>query len=195
MPGAQDRPRCRNNPAARCIPMGTGRLMRQKHSSAEAQLGLPEYRGHTLAERVAFALLVLFVVGAMAGLFGDGPLSEAVVASDDGQMRVEYQRFCRRQAQQSLDVTFPTQPGADSVELTLNGDYLRRVQITEIFPQPLESSHHQAGKLRFTTDGSGQAMTVRMHLEPQHAGMLEAHLTAALPGKPAEVHFKQIVYP
>lgn len=166
--------------------------MRQKHS-AEAQLGLPEYRGHSLVEKVAFALLVLFVLSALAGLFGDGPLSQAVL--DDGKLRVEYQRFCRRHAPQSLEITFPTQPGADSVELSLNGDYLRRVQITEIFPQPLESSHQQTGKLRFATDGSGRAMTVRVHLQAQHAGVLEAHLTAALPGKPAEVHFKQIVYP
>lgn len=169
--------------------------MPQKRSSAEAQLGLPEYRGHSLAEKVAFALLVLFIVAAMLGAFGDGVLSETSVSSADGRLRVEYQRFARREAQQILDITFPTQPGANSVELDLSGDYLRRVQITEIFPQPMESAHQQTGKLRFATDGSGETMTVRMHLEPEHAGVLDVRLSAATPGKAAEVQFKQLVYP
>lgn len=169
--------------------------MRPKRSSAEAQLGLPEYRGHSLVEKVAFAMLVLFVVGAPLGLFGDGPLSQASVSSADGTMRVEYQRFCRRQAPQTLDINFPTQPGADSIELTVDGDYLRRVQITEIFPQPVESTHQQLGKFRFVTDGSGQDMTVRLHLVPEHAGVLDARFAVGPRGKQAEVRFQQIVYP
>lgn len=169
--------------------------MPQKSSSAEAQLGLPEYRGHTLAEKIAFILLVLFVIGALLGLFGDGPLSESVATSADGQVRVEYQRFCRRHAPQLLDVTFPTERGVNSVELHLDSDYLRDVQITEIFPHPLQASHQQAGKLRFATDGSGGAMTVRLHLQPQHAGVLEAHLSAGPRDAPVQVQFSQLVYP
>lgn len=165
--------------------------MRQQGSSAEAQLGLPEYRGHSTAEKIALVLLVLFVLGALAGLFGDGPLSQSSVASADGQMRVEYQRFSRRLAPQSLDITLPTQAGADRVEVRINAEYLRRVQVTEIFPQLLESTHHATGLLRFATDGSGEPMTVRVHLEAEHAGLQEARLSV---GRQV-VEFKQIVYP
>lgn len=165
--------------------------MQQQGSSAEAQLGLPEYRGHTTVEKIAFALLVLFVLAALAGLFGDGPLSQATATSNDGQMRAEYQRFCRRAAQQSLDITLPTQAGVDEVELRVSAEYLRRVQITEIFPQPLQSAHHQSGILRFATDGSGEPMHVRVHLEAQHAGSQAARLSA---GRQV-VHIKQLVYP
>lgn len=164
--------------------------------SAEARLGLPEYRGHTLAEKIAFALLVLFVIGAMLGLFGDGPLSRTVASSADGQVRVEYQRFHRRAAPESLDITFPVPSGTDAIELAINGDYLRRVQITEIFPEPEQSRHDEhGGKLRFATEGSGRPMTVRVHLKPQHAGLLEARLAVGPPGKSETVHFKQLVYP
>ncbi|HEY0681910.1 MAG TPA: hypothetical protein VGD45_06250 [Steroidobacter sp.] len=165
--------------------------MRQQGSSAEAQLGLPEYRGHTTAEKIFLALLVLFILGALAGLFGDGPLSQSSIASADGQVRMEYQRFSRRLAPQSLEITLPTHASAGHVELHLNAEYLRRVQITEIFPQPLESTHHRTGLLRFATDGSGEPMTVRVHLEAEHAGLQEAQLSV---GRQV-VRFKQIVYP
>lgn len=164
--------------------------------SAESQLGLPEYRGHSLIERIAFALLVLFVIAALLGLFGDGPLSESVASSADGQVRVEYQRFGRRVTPQSLEITVPVPRGTTAVELAINDDYLRAVQITEIFPEPMDVNHQRpAGKLRFSTDDSGQSMTVRLHLRPQHAGLLDARLTVGPPGKPAAVHFKQLVYP
>ncbi len=165
--------------------------MRRTGSSAEAQLGLPEYRGHSIAEKIAFALLVLFIVAAIVGLFGDGPLSRTAAASDDGQMRVAYQRFCRRVAQQTLDITLPTQPGVDSVELRIDAEYLRGVQITEIFPQPLSSTHHQTGAVRFATDGSGEPMNVRVHLEAQHAGSQATRLSVG----PRVVRIEQFVYP
>ena len=164
--------------------------------TAEAQLGLPEYRGHSRIERFAFGLLVLFIVGALLGLFGDGPLSRATATGADGRVRIDYQRFCRRVTPQVLDITFPVPAGTDSVELSINDAYLHGVQITETFPQPVQSSHGEsAGKLRFNTAGNSKAMSVRVHLRAQHAGVLDARLTVGPPGKPAEVSFRQLVYP
>lgn len=164
--------------------------------SAEAQLGLPEYRGHSRIERFAFGLLVLFIVGALLGLFGDGPLSRTTATSADGQVKIEYQRFCRRVTPQLLDITFPVPVGVESIELTINDEYLRGVQITETFPQPVESSHGQAsGKLRFRPVGNSESMSVRVHLRAQEAGLLNARLQVGPPGKRAEVKFRQIVYP
>lgn len=169
--------------------------MSQERSSAEARLRLPEYRGHSPAEKIAFAMLVLFIVAALLGLFGDGPLSETTVSSADGRMHVQYQRFCRRDAPQSLNITLATRSDVDSIELSIGHDYLRSVQITEIFPEPAASMHQQAGRLRFITDGSGRAMTVRLHLKPQRAGVLQARFAAGPPGHQATVQLKQFAYP
>lgn len=166
--------------------------MSQEGKSAETRLGLPEYRGHGIAERIAFAGLILFVAAAIAGAFGGGPISDAVTASADGALRVEYQRFARRDALQVLDITVPTQPGAKEVELTLDSDYLRRVQITEIFPEPLEATAQQSGRIRFATDGSGQPMKVRVHLRPHDFGSMTVSASVARHG---EARFKQLVYP
>lgn len=169
--------------------------MRAKRT-AESQLGLPEYRGHSLIERIAFALLVLFVIGALLGVFGDGPLSRSIASSADGQVRVEYERFCRRVTPESLEMTVPVPRGTSAIELTINDEYLRGVQITEILPEPVDFNHQRpAGKLRFSAEDSGQSMTVRLHFRPQRAGLLDARLAVGPPGRPATVRFKQLVYP
>lgn len=164
--------------------------MRQEGNSAESHLRLPEYRGHGYVEKLARTLLILFILAAMAGVFGDGPLGNGAVTSQDGQLRVEYQRFCRRDAHQMVEVTLPTQRDAKQVEFTLSSEYLQRVQVTEIFPPPLEST--RPNSLRFATDGSGKPMTVRLHMKPQFSGWQQAHIAAARHGS---VHFKQFVYP
>jgi len=169
--------------------------MPQPRSSPEARLGLPEYRAHSPAEKIAFVALVLFIVAALLGVFGDGPLSDTEISSRDGRLQVHYQRFCRRLAPQSLDITLATTRGADSIDLNIDGDYLRSVQITEVFPQPVTTTLQQAGRLRFTTDGSGQSMIVRLHLKPQRAGLLEARFSAGPPGRPFTVQLKQFAYP
>jgi hypothetical protein len=166
--------------------------MREKGKSAESHLGLPEYRGHSFAEKAAFGCLILFVAAAIAGAFGDGPVSNAVTTSEDGALRVEYQRFARREARQALDISVPTQPGANEVELRLGGEYLQRVRITEIFPHPLQSSGQESGRLRFATDGSGQPVTVRIHLQAQQFGSMTGSAAVATHG---EARFKQFVYP
>lgn len=166
--------------------------MPQEGQSAESRLGLPEYRSHGIAGKIAFTGLILFVAAAIAGAFGDGPVSDAVTASKDGALQVEYQRFARRDAQQVLQITVPTRPGAKAVELTLNSEYLRRIEITEIFPEPIEATAQESGRLRFATDGSGRPMTVRVLARAQEFGSLTGSVAVAPHG---EARFKQFIYP
>lgn len=169
--------------------------MRPAGSSAESRLGLPEYRSHALGQKIALGLLSSFILAALAGVFGDGPLSDAHVTSPDGQLRVDYQRFGRRDAEQTLDITLLAPRGSEQIELSLDQEYLRRVQITEIFPAPLQSSHQQAGRLSFATDRSGTPILVRLHLQALRAGVVQAHLTAGTASKRVAVDFEQLVYP
>ena len=166
--------------------------MAKDQGSAESRLHLPEYRGHGIVELTGFACLVLFVAAAMGGAFGDGPASNATGASGDGSLQVEYQRFCRRHAPQEIRVTVPTQRGVNHVELTFNSEYLRRVQITEIAPQPQQATAQSEGRLRFVTDGSGTPLTVQLHVQAQRAGFQQAVVSVARHG---DVQLKQFVYP
>lgn len=56
-------------------------------------------------ERVGWYVLVAIVLLALAGLFGNGPLSDAEVVSQDGRVRVEYQRLSRSGTTDSIFIT------------------------------------------------------------------------------------------
>jgi hypothetical protein len=170
-----------------------GRFMRKEADSPESKLGLPEYHGHSVAEKTAFAALIVFVGASAAGAFGGGPASETVTDSASGKLQVEYQRFLRRDASEVMVITAPTPRGARSVELTFNAEYLRRVQITEVFPEPVESTSQGNGKLRFNTDGTGEPIEVRLHYQARLPGFMTAHLAVASAGE--QVRIKQLVYP
>lgn len=49
--------------------------------------------------------LVLIVLLATAGLFGNGPLSDAQVSSEDGRVQVDYQRLSRSGTTDKLRIT------------------------------------------------------------------------------------------
>lgn len=167
--------------------------MRQEGENAEAKLGLPEYRGHSSGEMTAFAALILFVAAAAAGAFGGGPVSDTMTASKSGKLQIQYHRFLRRDAAEVLQISVPTIAGAREVELSFNTDYLRRVQITDVFPEPLEVISHQDGRLRFRTDASGQPVAVRLHYQARLPGFMTAQIAVA--GQPEQARFKQLVYP
>ncbi len=60
-------------------------------------------------ERVGWYLLVVIVLLGLAGVFGNGPLSNAQVTSADGRLHVEYQRLSRSGTTDSLRITVPRQ--------------------------------------------------------------------------------------
>jgi len=167
--------------------------MRQEGQSAEDRLGLPEYRGHSIAEKTAFAALILFVAAAAAGAFGGGPVSDTVAGSQSGKLQIQYHRFLRRDAAEVLEITVPTVAGTSDVELTFNTEYLRRVQITNVFPEPVEVISHDNGKLRLRTDASGQPVAVRLHYQARLPGFMTAQISVV--GQPEQARFKQLVYP
>jgi hypothetical protein len=57
-------------------------------------------------ERVGWYVLVAIVLLALAGLFGNGPLSDAEVVSQDGRVRVEYQRSAEAARQTAFSSPF-----------------------------------------------------------------------------------------
>ncbi|MEW7855134.1 hypothetical protein AB2M95_04440 [Pseudomonas chlororaphis] len=108
-------------------------------------------------ERVGWYALVVVVLLTLAGLFSRGPLSTRDISSADGSLRVEYQRFLRNGATDSL--TLHLRGGARQLlEVEIAGELLQGFSVQALQPEPLKASSAGAGiRLWLRTDADGQA--------------------------------------
>lgn len=133
-------------------------------------------------QRAGWAVLSLFVLAALAGAFGHGPLSSAEATA--GTVQVRYERFVRWETPTTLEVTAGA-PGS----FVLGAAYLARVRVEEIHPEP-KAQQPVPGGVRYTFDGA--PAVVRFTVEPQRMGRLHGRLVA--PGG-ATTTLRQFVYP
>ncbi|MCO7519126.1 MULTISPECIES: hypothetical protein [unclassified Pseudomonas] len=142
-------------------------------------------------ERVGWYVLVLIVLLALAGLFGNGPLSDAEVTSSDGRVQVEYQRLSRSGTTENLRITVRGTAG-EAVTVLLGGSLLREASIETLQPEPLASlSHGKALMLQLGTSKDGIA-TLYLTLRSEHVGSLEGVVRA---GSRSAVRFNTFLYP
>lgn len=142
-------------------------------------------------ERVGWYVLVLIVLLALAGLFGNGPLSDAEVMSQDGRLKVEYQRLSRSGTTDNLFITVRGIPG-QPVTVELEGSLLRKASIETIQPEPqMSMSHGPALLLQLGTSKDGMA-TLYLTLRSEHVGTLDGTVRA---GPQSAVNFSTFLYP
>jgi hypothetical protein len=142
-------------------------------------------------ERVGWYVLVIIVLLALAGLFGNGPLSDAEVVSQDGRLKVEYQRLSRSGTTDNLFITIQGSPG-QPVMVELEGSLLREASIETMQPEPQVSmSHGPALLLQLGTSKDGMA-TLYLTLRSEHVGSLEGVVRS---GSNTKVHFSTFLYP
>lgn len=142
-------------------------------------------------ERVGWYVLVLIVLLALAGLFGNGPLSDAERWSEDGRVKVEYQRLSRSGTTDNLYITVQGEPG-QPVKVELEGSLLRAASIETMQPEPqLSKSHGPALLLQLGTGQDGVA-TLYLTLRSEHVGSLEGIVRA---GPQSVVQFSTFLYP
>jgi hypothetical protein len=144
-------------------------------------------------ERVGWILMALTLLAAMAGLLGTGALSRAKAGQDD-LLSVEYSRFARYQAPDSLRVR--VNPGVSrngKVRLWLDSEYIQNIELKHIDPEP---ERVEAGPERFTYtfnfSGDGQATTLIFHFEPNNFGRMSAAIGL---GDGPPLAFTQFIYP
>jgi hypothetical protein len=135
-------------------------------------------------QRVGWLVIAAIIVGALLGIFGDGPLSRAAVERDG--LRLEYERFARLQQSTRLLVELTkTGPG----EIAFNRGYLESFRIEQITPEPREVE--TSGEwLVYRFGGSGTS-TVIFHLLPEKFG--SAAGAARAYGN--SLAFRQFIYP
>jgi hypothetical protein len=151
-------------------------------------------RREWIFERIAWVAMTAFVLAALLGLFGTGPLSDRTAASADASLEVDYERFLNIHSATELNVRVSgevTAPG--TFRIAINQDYLTGMHILRMTPEPERS---ETGDNRqvflFRAVDPGRPAVVQFHLEPCRTGARQAQIVAG--GGPT-VEFGQLVYP
>lgn len=113
--------------------------MAEKSHSGDLELDqdLDFERRNWTVERVAWVIMAIVGLAALAGLFGPGPLSKTSIGEQGEPLWLEYSRFGRFKAPLTLRVHVGPNTGQQSpMRIWLSREYLEAVQIEQISPQP-----------------------------------------------------------
>jgi hypothetical protein len=148
------------------------------------------------AQRVAWALMALVLLAALAGLLGSGPLSPTSVTSADGAVRVDYERFVRRDTRTTVRVHLrPASAESSTLALWLARPYLEGMKVDSVLPPPRRvqgAGDRITWGFEVSPREPREQLTVTIHLVPEGSGTRWAGIgLEAGPG----VRFRQWVYP
>ncbi len=143
-------------------------------------------------QRGGWLVMVAIIVAALIGLLGAGPLSSTTVES--GPLQLNYSRFERRHAPTALEVSVASSAASqDQVEVWISADYLARIEITSIMPEPEEVIVTDDRAIyRFSIDDQAQRPTILIALEHDDPGLSTGRI-GMIDG--SELTFWQFVYP
>lgn len=144
-------------------------------------------------QRVGWAAMALIILLGAAGLFGQGPASQATAGSVTGPLYLEYERFGRYQSSSTLrlHIQAPDEPGP--ILLWINSAYLAGIEIQQITPSPAKMSAADQGVLvHINTSGRREPSVVTVYFQFHSIGSLAGEIRVS---DQASVQFNQFVYP
>lgn len=166
----------------------------QQYPSLEINEDFAATRRTWRMQRIGWVLLALFLLAGLLGALGSlGPLSEARIASSDGQVLLTYPRFARYVGPTGLTVSVEAAAvTSDEVELRVSSRWLDVFELYGISPQPKEELA-DGGDTVFTFLATpGRPLDVRFSGRPHHVGPLPA---AVQFGQGERLAFSTFVYP
>ncbi|MFJ4156644.1 hypothetical protein ACIPZF_17825 [Pseudomonas sp. NPDC089752] len=142
-------------------------------------------------ERVGWYALVVVILLGLAGVFGNGPLSDAQVSSRDGRLHVDYQRLSRSGTTDSLKIRVQGRAG-ELVDIQLSGSLFSVASIETLQPQP-QLSRSQGDSILLQTGSSADGrVTLYLTLRSESVGRLQGQVRT---GPATAVHFSTFLYP
>jgi hypothetical protein len=172
----------------------TARVVIRREHDLEIEQDVAFLRRSWRVQRAGWLGMGAVLVLALAGLFGSGPLSRQDVTLP-GLLRVEYQRFARYDAPQTLAVRLePAATSTADVRVWLDRRYLDESRVETITPPP--SRVEAAGDRLvyvFALTRPGEPATVVFELQARRFGPMAGRV--GLDGVQAFAPFRQFVYP
>jgi hypothetical protein len=144
-----------------------------------------------IVERTAWIVYTALIFLTALGLFGRGPLSQAVIGGPEHGIEVHYERFLRAETITNLHISFLASD--DPARLWIDSAYFEHMQLSGIHPEPEKVTLGEGGWIyEFPAAPAGKSGSVTFYLEPEKAGHQPLKLKRA--EKP-ELEGSQWVYP
>ena len=146
-------------------------------------------------EKLFWIFAAIILACGVAGLFGRGPLSEASVSDQSGDLSVHYERFARFSTPNTLAVRARKGKFAtETVSVHLNGSQLVEDRLQVVQPHPLYVRPDGKNGAYFTFDlpKGVEYADVLFTQQPATVGFFRSEVAVA--GHPA-VSFSQFVWP
>jgi hypothetical protein len=134
--------------------------------------------GPRTAQRLGWLLLLLVILAAGAGAFGDGPLSRASLPAPGG-LRVDYERVVRRRAPTEIRIVAPLPAGADgalAIDVTALPGQERLVPVPAAQQERVTAS---GTRFEIATRGQGP-FEIALRNVPRRLGRREIRLAIGL---------------
>jgi hypothetical protein len=153
---------------------------------------MPHQRRVWIAERIGWAVVTLIVVLALAGVFGRGPLSAMTVASGDGSLTVEADRFQRNGARSMIRVAALVPAGESAVSIRISREFFEHFNIEAMVPQAATAAPDGAGvQLSFPARGGDRAV-VYLRVRAEGIGLMRSRIALSGGGS---VDLLQFIHP
>jgi hypothetical protein len=136
-------------------------------------------------QRIGWVLLALFLLLALAGLFGDGPLSHT--RASNAAASIEYERFVRN----GLSTEFVITPLHAVSRIAITADYFDAFRVEQITPQPT-AVRISGRQLVFEFESTAPGAAISFHIHPQRLGRHAAQVTV---DTSAPLAIRQLTYP
>jgi hypothetical protein len=161
-----------------------------KSQSKELAVDRPErfLQRERVAQQVGVVLLVLFVLGGAAGLFGDGPLSHTTVTN--GPAMVSFERFTRQTLRTALEVDVDAPGPARVVEIRIGREFIANIDFLAMRPVAALKRLDDHAAVFEVPSANGRAI-LELQYKPMHPGLLR--IAIGVEARPA-AELRQIVF-
>ena len=148
-----------------------------------------------LASRIAWAGMALVLALAVAGLFGDGPLSHRRTAASDGSLAVEYEGFQRRNATTAIVLQAAARDTNGAVRICLEHGFTADWRLVRMRPSAVREVATSGGLcLHFAVEaGPGPPPPVTISVQPRAMSFATSGSLRANGGAP--VALRVLVWP
>lgn len=139
-----------------------------------------------IVQRVGLCIMLVFVLLALLGLFGDGILSKRTIMIKN--VTLQYERFYRHEGSMELKIDV-AENNTTEVDVAFPVEYMKNFEIRSILPEP-KANRTEQGKVHYIFDARGNANII-YYLTPRQPGTI----TGAVEVNDAIFSINQFIYP